>query len=343
MEELKYIMLFVILLSSGCRNEPVKTAEEEIAKVKVIKAVPENIGIPVHASGILSSEEEMKLSFKTGGIVEGVRVKEGDRVKRGAILASLNLSEINAQVNLARNGYDKALRDRNRVKSLYTDTVATLEQLQNAETALNLAKSNLDITLFNLEHSLIRAPGDGVILKQLVNQHELVAPGYPVFLFGITGEKWVVRSALSDRDIIRINPGDSAAVTFDAYAGIIFSAVVERISEMSNPMTGTYQTELNLDGKGYRLASGFIAGVEIFPSQRESLVMIPVGAIVEADGRRGHIFYVTDSGTVKKSEVGIETLKGSEAAVKGIPPGVSEIVSEGAAYLRDGERVRIVR
>jgi len=40
MEEIKYIMLFVILLSSGCRNEPVKTAEEEIAKVKVIKAVP---------------------------------------------------------------------------------------------------------------------------------------------------------------------------------------------------------------------------------------------------------------------------------------------------------------
>lgn len=340
---MKYIMLFFILLSYGCRNEPVKTAEAGIANVKVIKAVAENVSIPIHASGILTSEEEMKLSFKTGGIVDGIRVKEGDRVKRGDVLASLNLSEINAQVNLARNGYDKALRDRNRVKSLFADTVATLEQLQNAETALNLAKSNLDIMLFNLEHSLIRAPGDGVILKQLVNQYELVAPGYPVFIFGITGKRWVVRSGLPDRDIIRINPGDSAAVTFDAYAGIIFSAVVERISEISDPMTGTYQTELKLDGMGYRLASGFIAGLEIFPSQRESLVMIPVGAIVEADGTAGHIFYVTDSGTVKKSEVSIETLKGSEAAVKGLPAGVSEIVSEGAAYLRDGERVQIVR
>ncbi|MCX6303132.1 MAG: efflux RND transporter periplasmic adaptor subunit [Bacteroidia bacterium] len=334
---------FLLFLPGGCRNDTVPAPKTETTRVRVVSIIPEDVSISVHSSGILTSEEEIKLSFKTGGIVATINVKEGDNVKKGDIIAALNLAEINANVDMARNGYEKARRDWTRAKSLYGDTVATLEQFQNATTALNVAKSNLEIAGFNLLHSTIKAPGDGIVLRQLVKQNELVPAGYPVFLFGTRGKFWKVRSSISDRDIVRINPGDSADVVIDAYPGVKFPAVVDQVSGISNPMTGTFETELSLDGMGHRLASGFIAGVDIFPSGKKVYVMLPVGAIVEADGQTGYIYSVTDSGTVVKHKIDIEAIKGDDAAVKGIPDMVRTIVTEGAAYLRDGMKIEVVK
>ena len=334
---------FFLLLLSGCRNDAVQKPKNEITRVKIVSITPEDLSISVHSSGILASEEEIKLSFKTGGIVAGINAEEGDKVKKGDILASLNLSEINANVDLASNGHEKALRDWTRAKSLYNDTVATLEQFQNATTALNVAKSNLEIARFNLIHSTIKAPSDGIVLKQLVRENEMVGAGYPVFLFGTMGKYWKVRSGLADRDVVRINPGDSAVVVFDAWPGIKFPAVVDLVSEMASPMTGTYETEMSLDGMGYRLASGFVAAVDIYPAKRQTFVLIPVGAITGADGKKGFIWSVSDSGSAIKHSIEIASIRGSEAVIAGIPEDVTEIVAEGAAYLKEGMKVEIVK
>jgi RND family efflux transporter MFP subunit len=342
MKSIKLIIALTVLFLAGCRNESVKTTTSEVSGIMTTRLALETISIPVHSSGMLVSSEEMKLSFKTGGIVAKILVNEGDRVKKEDVLATLNLSEINAQVNLARNGYDKAMRDNSRAKNLYADSVATLEQMQNAATALSVAQSNLDIAQFNLAHSKIIAPENGVILKQFVKTNELIASGYPVFLFGTSGRNWKIKTGLSDRDIVRINPGDSAIITLDAWPGIKFSAAVVQVGEMSNTLTGTYEIELTLNSTGYRLATGFIAGVEIFPSKKETFIMVPLQAIVEADGQGGYVYTVQESMTVQKIKIEIVAIIGSKAAIRGSLNGIKEIVSEGAAYLRDGTRVKII-
>jgi len=343
MRTLLTITGLTIILSAACRNEPVKTADPEIINVKVTSVEQRLLSIPVHSSGIVASAEEMRLSFKTGGIIGKIAVKEGDQVKKGVILATLNLSEINAQVNLATSGYEKALRDYTRAKNLYADSVATLEQVQNAGTAFNMAKSNLEIARFNLSHSKIYSPDNGKILKQFARTNEIVSAGYPVFLFGTSGESWKIKAGVSDRDIIKINPGDSATVKVDAYPEVKFTAYVEQVGGISNPMTGTYEIELALDNAGYRLAAGFIASIEVFPSQKSVFLPVPVGSIVEANGQSGYVYVVTDSMEAKKIKVDIVTIRGFEAVIKTNSELKEEVVSEGAAYLRDGVKVKIVR
>ena len=336
-------IIIIILLSAACKNREVKTTSTEAVRVRVTGVTTGVISIPVHTNGILVSSEELKLSFKTGGIVAKILVEEGDRVKKGDLLASLNLSEISANADQAKSGYDKALRDFKRAENLFRDSVVTLEQKQNAATALNVAKSALDIVQFNLNHSKIIAHDNGVILKQLVKANELVSSGYPVFLFGSSGKYWKVKAGLSDKDIIEINPGDSATVSFDAHHGLKFPAIVDQVGEMSNPYTGTYEIELLLHASDFRLASGFVAGVDLFPSTRKSFSMIPVESIVEADGHQGYIYVVTGAITVQKVKIDIETLIGSMAAVRGIPEGITEVVSEGAAYLKNGMKVEVIK
>lgn len=330
------------LFLAGCNNRETPHAVEIITPVRVAPVIKKEISIPVRSSGILASSEEIKLSFKTGGIIDRINAVEGQKVKKGTLLASLDLSEINSSVNQARNGYEKAFRDFTRAENLYRDSVATLEMIQNASTALEVAKSTLDMAEFNLRHSSIVAPSEGTILKQLAKQDEIIAAGYPVFLFGSSGKSWKVKTGLSDRDVVKISLGDSAVIRFDAYPGVVFRAVVAEIGGMADPYTGTYETELMLEQSGYRLSSGFVASVGIFPASRRSFNVVPVESIIEADGFQGYVYAVTDSSTVMKIKVNIEGMPGESAAITGIPENIREVVSEGAAYLKDGKKIKVI-
>jgi membrane fusion protein, multidrug efflux system len=343
MRSFSFPILLILVLASGCSSKEPKAAPSEQVPVRLKEIKQSKISIPVHSTGILVSSEEIKLSFKTGGIVSEIPVREGQKVHKGDLLASLNLSEINAHVTQANDGYEKAARDYKRAENLYRDSVVTLEQKQNAATALNVAKSSLEIATFNLAHAKILAPDDGIILRQLVKQDEMVSQGYPVFLFGSSGKHWKVKCGLSDKDVVKVHKGDSASIIFDAWPGVKFQAVVDLLGEMANSYTGTYDAELLLKRTSFRLASGFVAGVNISPSEKKSFFLIPISSIVEADGQHGYIYTVTDSMTARKLRVEIGTIIGSLAAVKEIPSGVTKVVSEGAAYLKDGVRVKVVK
>ncbi|HVN59171.1 MAG TPA: efflux RND transporter periplasmic adaptor subunit [Bacteroidales bacterium] len=332
----------IILLSGGCRSRQVKVTTPDLTPVRVTQVSPEFVTLPVHSSGILLSSEEKRLSFKTGGIVSRIPVREGDKVKAGQLLASLNLSEINSQVSLASSAFDKAQRDNDRVRNLFSDSVATLEQMQNSTTALSMARSNLEIANFNLSHSTITAPSNGIILKQLVRENEMVTQGYPVFLFGTSGKSWKVKTGLADRDIVRINTGDSASIAFDAWPSVNFPAQVDLVGEMANQQTGTCDAELTISDNGYRFATGFVAKVEIFPTKKESYILVPVGSLIEADGQTAYLFAVSDSLKARKIKVKIVAVSGDRTAISGLPEDVKSIVTEGAAYLREGEKVKVV-
>ncbi|MFA6127915.1 MAG: efflux RND transporter periplasmic adaptor subunit [Bacteroidales bacterium] len=336
------LFALMIMMIVGCKTGPVKEVVKiEPVRVRMIPVLVQEVSLPVRSGGVVATSEEIKLSFKTGGIVARTFFREGDAVKKGQQMAVLNLSEIDAQVNQARNGFEKAQRDYDRAKNLYADSVATLEQMQNAETALNVSKSILDMARFNQAHSRISAPKTGVVLRQLVKENELVAPGFPVYVLGISGKSWIIRTALSDRDIVKIMVGDSARVIIDAWPGEPFTAVVSQIDEVSNPMTGTYEIELKLNETKNRLASGFIANIEIIPGRKIAYSLIPMASVVEADGKTGYVFEVTPGGIAKKVKVTIATLYGEMAAISDGLENVKEVVSDGVAYLTDGVRVNM--
>jgi RND family efflux transporter MFP subunit len=337
-----YLFISIVLCSVyACRQNAPEESLVKTNHVRIADIRREKMNIPVNASGLVVPAREIKLAFKTGGIIAGIFVDEGDRVTKGETLATLNLSEIEAQFKQITDLYEKAMRDFNRVRNLYADSVATLEQLQNSETAMNMSKASLEAATFNLQHSRITAPENGIILKQLAEANEVIASGYPVFLFGTRGKGWKIRAGLADRDFIRIGQGDSARVTMDAYPAKEFKAVVSQVSEAANVHTGTYEIELDLEDMGCKLASGFVTNLEIYPGKADTCLYIPVQALVEADGNSGYVFIVNDSLKAKKARVRIVRIFKSSVAVADGPGIAGRVVTEGAAYLSDGDPVII--
>ncbi|MEM8908154.1 MAG: biotin/lipoyl-binding protein, partial [Bacteroidota bacterium] len=169
---MKKILLLLIpfvttaILLTANRSGELSEAEVDrpVREVTTMKADAVKYRPTIFATGKLASKEEIKLSFKTGGIIKNILVSEGQYVRKGQLLAELNLDEIGARtqqaqmqeqqaaINLdnAKLALNIAERDYRNARGLFQDSVATLEQLENAELQLNSARNQLEAAETNL-------------------------------------------------------------------------------------------------------------------------------------------------------------------------------------------------
>lgn len=322
----------------------VQTDESAIA-VKLRSVTDTSYAPVLRYSGTIASNAEATLSFKTGGIISRIYVKEGDHVVKGQLLATLDLTEINAQVQQAVQSAEKAQRDVNRIRNLYNDTVATLEQLQNATTQEQVAAEGLRIARFNQQYAQIRATEHGTILKKMMNEGELAAPGAPVFLMnGNAGNDWVMRFGVSDKDWAVLRKGNKAVVSVDAYPQQSFNGFVSQIAEGADAANGTYEIEVKVLPNGARFASGLFATVQLQPSALQRVTLIPIEALAEADGKTGFVYTVnSDQKTVKRHAVTIAFLEKDKAAIVSGLDGVRQVIADGVGYLTEKAVVKVVQ
>lgn len=295
-------------------------------------------------TGILGAKEEVPLGFKIGGVVNTIAADVGDRVREGQLLAALSLTEIEAQVSAAREGRDKARRDLTRAEALHADSVATLSQLEDARTGLEVAEAQLRAAEFNRRYAEVRAPAAGVILRRQVESGQLVGPGTPVFVLRVERTGLVLRAGASDREAVRISDGMRAIVTFDAFAGDSFAGRVQQVAVAASPLTGTYEVEVSVDPASRPLVSGLIGRARVTPPTDRPVTTIPTESLLEVDGAWATVFVLTAEGErVARRRVQVLWLDGTMAAVRGGVDSTSRVVTAGATRLTDGARVRLVQ
>jgi RND family efflux transporter MFP subunit len=342
------VITLLLMVLQSCTDSKGKEASvpssAEPIPVKVMSLQKSTDVSAINASGQLTTDDETTLAFKIGGIVNRVLVKEGDKVKKGQLLATLNLTEINTQVSQARHGYEKAERDFKRVTSLYRDSVATLEQLQNAETALAVAKEQLQAADFNRSFSEIHAPESGYVLRKFVNSGQVVSIGDPILLTnGAASGNWILKVSVSDKQWGSVSLHDKAAIHIDAFPGRTFPAIVSRKSETSDAQTGTFTLELQIKNEGARLATGMFGSAVIQTGETQSSWSVPYEAVLDANDNEGFVFITTDHKTAHKQPVIIESFNGKSIRIsKGLENAEALIIS-GSAYLTDNSPINILK
>ncbi len=344
MKSYTYVILITALITASCgkKQEAKKAEAEEILTVEVQPVSRKSLSEPIIASGVLSSKSEMKLAFKTGGMIRRVYVQEGQFVKGGQLLAELDLSEIDAQVRQAKLGLEKSERDLERVKKLYADEATTLTSVQDATTGFDVAKQTVQVAEFNQKLSRIYAPTSGRILRKISEQGELITPFAPAFILGTGESAYIVNVGLADRDVVKVKIGDVATVYLDAYPNESFQARITQIAQTVNPATGTFEAELQIQPNGRKLISGFVAKAEISTGKGASTLAVPIEALVEADKNTAFVYiYNTLNQTVNKVPVSIGNIFGNHVSIiSGINEG-TQIVTKGANFLSDKSKVKV--
>ncbi|MEP7243362.1 MAG: efflux RND transporter periplasmic adaptor subunit [Gammaproteobacteria bacterium] len=341
---LKPLMLTLVAAMTlvACAKQP----QEAVARLTPVRVQPATTGPAtptISTNGIVATKDETRLSFMMGGIIRTIRVQAGDLVKKGDTLAEIELTQANSQVEQGRQLAEKARRDQERGERLYQDQVISLEQLQDLRTQAALAQAQLKSVEFNRGYSVITAPSNGVVLRKLAEEREMVPAGQPVLIVGAQASGYIVRAALSDREIVQLKLGDPAEIRMDAYPQQVMAGTVTEIAGAADERNRMFPIEVRFNSVSVALASGLVAKLSLAPasSRAGSLTYVPIASVVEGDGEHASVFIVNGD-RVKRRSVRVAFIAPQSVALaEGVKPG-ERVVTEGALYLQDDERIEIV-
>jgi len=351
---LSYLLILstvVTIASCTARTEPLRKKESTAIPVKVLPVKQYNGLEKIPVSGQFTTDDEVMMSFKTTGIISKIFVKEGDAIKKGQLLAILNLTEIDASLQQAQLAFEKASRDLQRLNNLYNDSVATLEQVQNAKTTRDLAAQQLNTARFNRQYSEIRAEANGFVLHKLANEGQLVNSGNAVLQTNGAGSgKWILRAGITDNQWKAVKTGDPAEVIIASHEGQTLSGKLTRKSESADPSNGLFSVDITLTGnQSGKIAAGMFGTGVIVTGNHQSADKsgsetwsVPYEALMDGDGSSGFVFVTNDSNTAEKTKVVIAGVEKDHVIIsQGLEKSKLLIVS-GSAYLTDKSPIQII-
>lgn len=340
------LLLCTVLVAACSRGESTALPPEPPRPVHVALPEPGPATPPVEASGVVAFRDETRLSFLVPGVIREIGVREGNPIKAGQVLATLEPTQVDAGATQAREAWLKAKRDLERGQKLARDQVLSRNQLEDLQTAEKVARAALSAAEFNRGHARITAPADGFVLRRLAEASETVAAGQPVLTVGTADSGLVLRLGLADRDVVRVRAGDPAELQFDAFPGERFKGRVQELSQATDPRSGTYRVDLAFDPGEARFVSGLIGRAVIHGSAGDAaarLQYIPLTALVEGTQDKALVFLLPKGSTqVKATTVAVAFVSGGRAALRTQLPAGTPVVTDGAAYLQDGDAVEVV-
>lgn len=329
----------------ACRQKPGQGMETVIPHVTVVHPEIAPLTDTIIATGLITTIDQSDLSFKTGGTVEQVCVKEGDFVRKGQLLARLNTAEYKSQIDQVDYKISQHMRDIKRLQVLVTDTIATVEQLQNTETALAASRAQRDALAYNLAQTSIYAPADGVILKKQINKGEYKPSGALAFTLGSNdadgNRHWMFKVSLSDRDRLRLKLNEPTILTLDALPEHPIAGVVYRLSTIPDAVTLTYDCYIRFDPKKLPIVYG-LTGKLLLPAKNEqSYTLLPLEAVTQVNDGVGIIYTVSGQSLARRSTVKLLSIKQNKAVLYTTINPAERVIIAGNDGLEDGQQVQI--
>lgn len=337
-----WIGTFALLLSS-CGAD-IEQAREEPIPVRVVRLDPSDALRPVIVSGTVARRLETPLGFTSAGQIARIEVQEGDIVRKGQLLASLDTTQLDATVASAQAERVRAEAELARSSKLLERGWVTQPRVDNARAAAKAAAANVQSARFATSTARILAPASGVILARLAEPAQVVAAGSAVLVLGEDSGGLVLRVPLNDRDVARIRRGAPVKVRIESLGGEAMDGQVIEIGGRAQASTGSFSAEIALPNDP-RLRSGLIGSAEItaVASDETPGIRVPPSAMFAARAGEAFVYVVGTDNKARRRKIRIgEVDDRGTRALSGVAPGEWVAVS-GIDRLSDGLAVKPAR
>lgn len=226
-------------------------------------------------SGSVISDNQKMITSRFMGFVTSVKVSEGDRVKRGDILYTIDSREIDSGVRQAelslqmyQNQYTNVKLNLERYKRLYKQDMVSKYEVENLELAAKNLKDMIDIAKARLaevknqyKYLIVKAPNDGVIIKRNVKVGEMAVPGMPaIILSDLSNLK--IEVEVAEQDMKSIFVGKEVMIEIPSIS-LQTKGKVAAIIPSSNPMTHTFRIKIDISAQNKKIYPGMYATVAI--------------------------------------------------------------------------------
>ena len=318
-----FIGLLIILIIVGNifrdDSEVINVETEKISRQKIIQKV--------NASGKIQPESEVKISATSSAIIDSITVVEGEYVKKNQHLISLDRKQLQANVDQvtsavrsasARVKQDKANRER--VERIYEQGLASDQELEGAQAAYEISKSQLDqsragllVSQDALDKARLVSPQNGIVTKINKEVGEMAMGGMfslDVLMIIADLSRMEVIVDVNENDVVSISIGDTSEIEIDAYIDTVFYGVVSEIALMaetsnfgSQEQVTNFKVKVRMLDVPPNIRPGMSATANIITEIRKNSLAIPIQSLtVREYGSENKLFGEENSKKWEKND-----------------------------------------
>ena len=354
-----FIAMLVLIFSFACRQEPPPPVEA-VRAIKTITVSEIASGRIRKFSGVVEAADKSSVSFEVAGNVQEVRVKVGDKVARGDVLAVLDKStyELNVKAAEAALGRSQAKMKNSRNDLKRLERIAKMDpgavseaRIDNADADYASAKqqvefriSQLNLAKRDLEKTVLRAPFDGHIADRLVEPFYEVARGQRLFDIYMEGAMEAAVS-IPESEIQGIYLGLPSEINFPTLPGQVYKGIVTEISKVAGT-ANAFPVKITIEGDLDQIRPGLTAEVIIMLAgeANKTSYLVPLIAVAAGDdAARGYVYvFDQEASIVRKTPIESGGIRDNDIVVtKGIKAG-DTIAVAGVSFLEDGQKVKLM-
>ncbi len=348
----------LILIFAACSSDP-PPPQEIIRPVRYEPVYATGGAQERWFSGAARADVESRLSFRVSGAIQRIHVKVGDQVRKGVLIAELDPTDYQIQVQdaeasllQAQSQARNASASYSRVQNLYvsqnasrSDLDAALATKESAEAQVSSVEKKLELANKQLDYTRLAAPTDGSIASVDVEVNENVAAGRTIVMLTGAGRP-EVEVALPEMLISQIREGSGVKIRFDAISGRMFDGVVTEVGVSSTGFATTYPVKAAISEQSTAVRPGMAAEV-LFSFEatggRDRIVVPPFAVGEDTEGRFVYLVETAEEGlgyarrtpvTVGElSSLGLEILEGLKDG--------DLLVTAGVSRISDGQKIRL--
>jgi len=307
----------VLAVAGFAATRGAKKGEDKKDEVRTAKA--ETGDVQVRVTEVGSVEPLVKVDVKSvlsGKVVE-LLVREGDKVKRGQVLARVepdvnqarDLSQVKNAVHEAEIALQEARTTFERNRGLFEQGLLSQQANLEAETRFRQAKANheaavekyrivqesgVPIALADAgmtQRLNVTSPMDGLVIRRDIELGDTVMSGVSSFNAGTVlmtvadVDTMIIKAGINEVDIGKIRTGQPVRITLDAYPKVKFAGEIERIAPAARleDKVKVFDVEIGIDRQGAELRTGMTANIDVVGEKREGVLTVPVEAIFKKD------------------------------------------------------------
>jgi RND family efflux transporter MFP subunit len=327
------VWLPALLMTAGCTRKATTPAGEPGIHVKTITVTTSAGNAALSYSGTIEAARTIPLTFRVSGTIDQIFAEEGDAVRKGQLLATLDKSDLQQVYTVARSKYDQAKDAYDRLKSVHNEGSLTEIKWVEMETTLEQAKASADLAKNNLEKCELRATADGVLARRNAESGQSALGAS----FEIADIRNVyAKISVPEKEIGTVKKGMKASITVSALNDNTFEGSVSRLNPVADMLSRTYEAMILLPNPQAGLKPGMICDVTLSLGKRAEQVVIPYQSVTQDKDGSAYVFVVDSTGTHARKQVITpgNYADGGVVVLQGLQPG-QVLVVEGKEKLSD--------
>lgn len=296
----------------------------------------------VEIQGSVQADDLIAATSEVAGRILQLNVKEGQAVRKGQLVAKLDLEQLNKQIAEVEKSLELANTVYERQKRLWDQNIGSEIQYLEAKNGKERLEKSLETLQFQLEKANVYSPAGGVVERVITQAGEIAAPGAPIFQILNTSKLKVV-AAVPENYLTSVNYGEAIKVQFPAL-NTEQVARVNLIGRTIDPANRTFEVEAAVSNPNGVLKPNLLAIALINDYSEKDAIIVPLETVLQEVSGKDYVYVKgngDDGAFAKKMYVTTgRSYKGQIVIEEGLSGG-EELIVEGARGLAENELIQI--